>query len=171
MMMLMAMMTMTSCERDSDADLAYDLEGVWQGSIQGNYYSYRRGSNDYDTEISFTRRDSYGGTGYEIDYNYRTGRYIRNYFDWTVRNNRIILDYDDGYSVIVHDYEVYSVRGVLRLKGYFQDYDTGEDLAYFDLVKVVDSDDYYYDRYDYYSRTRGTAPDGSVSATDSVKTE
>jgi len=173
MMMLMVVMTMTSCERDEDADLAYDIEGVWQGGIVGNYYSnrYSYSTDEYDTEISFTRRNAYSGTGYEVDYNLNTRRYYRNYFDWTVRNGRIILDYDDGYSVIIRDYEVYSLRGTLRFRGYFDNYDTREQMASFNLVKVEDPNDYYYDRYSRYVRTRGVAPDGSVAETDSVITE
>ena len=102
MMMIMVAMTMTSC--DEDAMLAYDMEGVWQGTIQGNFYYDRYRSNDYDTEISFVREGSHGGTGYEIDYNYTTRRYFRNYFNWTVSNGRIIMEYDDGATVIIHDY-------------------------------------------------------------------
>ncbi len=160
-LLVMAMMTLTSCERDTDAELAYDMAGVWQGAIQGNFYYNRYRSNDYDTEISFTRRDSYGGTGYEIDYSYSDRCYYRNYFDWTVSNNRIILEYDDGYTVIIRDYEVYSMRNNLRFRGYFDDYDTKEELASFNLVKVV-NDDCYYNRYYYYTRSGGITSNDSI---------
>jgi len=160
MMMIMVAMTMTSC--DDDAMLAYDMEGVWQGTIQGNFYYDRYRSNDYDTEISFVREGSHGGTGYEIDYNYTTRRYYRNYFNWSVSNGRIIMDYDDGSTVIIHDYETYKVGGNMRFRGYFQDYHTGEDLASFNLVKVVDPNNTYDRSYRYYAYTRGIAPDGST---------
>lgn len=170
LMLLMAAVTFTSCEPDPDADLAYDIAGVWQGSIDGNFYINRYRSNSYDTEISFTRRDMYGGTGYEVDYNLDTRRYSYIDFDWTVRNNRIIIDYHDGYSVIVRDYEVYSMRGALRFRGYFDDYDTREELAHFNLVKVEDQNDSYYMRYSRYY-LRGSVPGEQVTAADSLKKE
>ena len=108
--LVMTVMTLASC--DEDRDLAYDLEGVWQGTITGNYYSYRGyASNDYDTEIMFRQPDSWskGGDGYEIDYNYETRRYTKVYFDWVVRDGKIILRYDDGQKVIIRDFETYYV--------------------------------------------------------------
>jgi len=160
MMLVMAAMTLTSC--DEDAMLAYDMEGVWQGTIQGNFYYNRYRSNDYDTEISFVREGMRGGTGYEIDYNYSTRRYYRNYFNWTVSNGRIIIEYDDGATVIIRDYDTYKVGGNMRFRGYFQDYDTGDDLASFNLIKVVEPNDTYDYSYRYYASTRGIAPDGST---------
>ncbi len=143
---IVAMTAFTGC--DSDTSLAMDLDGVWQGVIVGNYYSYRRGSNDFDTEMMFRQRGvfSNGGTGYEIDRNIGTGRYTKNYFDWSVRNGRIYLDYDDGYRVIIRDYETYWMGGHMHFRGYFDNYDTGEQMASFNLVKVESSSDYY----DYY---------------------
>lgn len=138
---LMAVLTMTgftSC--DSDVDLAYDLDGIWQGTIIGNYYYDRYGTNytDYDTEIRFYQDGAFsrGGTGYEIDRDNTTGRYTRSNFDWTVRNGRIYLSYDDGYDVIIRDYETYTMGNSMRFRGYFEDYRTGEQLASFNLVKV-----------------------------------
>jgi len=165
---LMAMMAMTSC--DDDASLAYDVDGVWQGTISGNYYYNRYRSNDYDTELSFTRRGTYGGTGYEIDYNYGTIRYYRNYFDWTVQNGKLYLDYDDGSRIIIRDYEIYSMNSNLRFRGYFDDSRTGEELAHFQLVKVVDYNNSYDYKYGYYSRMRGIKPDGAVEEGDSLHT-
>lgn len=138
---LMAVLTITaftSC--DSDVDLAYDLDGIWQGTIVGNYYYDRYGTTytDYDTEICFYQDGSFsrGGTGYEIDRDNTTGRYTRSNFDWTVRNGRIYLSYDDGYDVIIRDYETYTMGNAMRFRGYFEDYRTGEQLASFNLIKV-----------------------------------
>ena len=138
---LMAVLTMTaftSC--DSDADLAYDLDGIWQGTIVGNYYydRYHTDYTDYDTEIRFYQDGAFsrGGTGYEIDRDNTTGRYTRSNFDWTVRNGRIYLSYDDGYEVIIRDYETYTMGNTMRFRGYFDDYRTGEQLASFNLIKV-----------------------------------
>lgn len=150
LMALIAMTTMTSC--DEDAALAYDLEGVWQGTITGNYYydRYRVQSNDYDTEIMF-RQISWetGGTGYEIDRRYGSRSYSKTYFDWKVRNGKIYIEYDDGYRVIVRDFETYRMGGRMRFRGYFDNYDTGEQMAAFSLIKVEDPNSYYggYDPY------------------------
>lgn len=153
LMFLMATVTLTSCEPDTDAELAYDMAGVWQGTIQGNYYYHRYKSNDFDTEISFTRLDAYGGEGYKIDYSYSKRRYYRNYFDWTVRNNKIYLEYDDGSRVVIRDYEVYYMRGNLRFRGYLDDYDTKEELASFNLIKITDEEESYSHEY---KSTRGS---------------
>ncbi len=169
MMMLMAALTMTSCQLDEDATLAYDIEGVWQGSIDGNYYYNRYHSNAYDTEICFERRTAYSGTGYEVDYNLDTRRYTRNYFDWEIRNGSIYLDYDDNTTIVIRrDYEVYSVRGRLRFRGIFESYRTGEELASFNLFKVEDPNDYY-DRYLSPAYTRSATPDSLAVAADSLQ--
>ena len=134
---LLAMTAFTSC--DSDTMLAYDLDGVWEGTINGDYYSNHYGGyNDYDTQIMFHQRGAWGsgGTGYEIDRDNTTGRYTRSNFDWTVRNGRIYLSYDDGYDVIIRDYETYTMGNAMRFRGYFDDYRTGEQLASFNLIKV-----------------------------------
>lgn len=151
LMATVAILTLTGC--DNDAALAYDLDGVWQGTIYGDYYSYRRGSNDYDTEIMFHQYGAWGsgGNGYEIDRNRRTGRYTKNYFEWSVRNGRIHIAYDDGYHIVIRDFDTYWRGGLMRFRGYFDDYDTGEQLASFDLVKVESSSDYY----DYYYTRQG----------------
>ena len=157
--MIMAAMVMmlafTSC--DEDAALAYDLEGVWQGSIVGEYYHHRYGDNDYDTEIMFSQRGSWynGGTGYEIDRNYRTGRYTKNYFEWSVSRGRIYLRYDDGSEVVIRDFETYWMGHKMRFRGYFDDRYTGEALASFNLVKVESPNE----TYDYFYRRQAPAMD------------
>ena len=55
-----------------------------------------------------------------------------------MRNGRIYMDYNDGYRIIIHDYDLYSRGGIRRFKGIFENYDTGERLASFDLVKTND---------------------------------
>ena len=46
---LMAVLTMTSFTScDSDVDLAYDLDGIWQGTIIANYYYDRYGGTFLD---------------------------------------------------------------------------------------------------------------------------
>lgn len=141
----MAAVSLTGCT-DDDVDQAYDMNGIWQGTIEGEYYydRYHRRDGSWDTEIQFVQDGDFsrGGYGVEVDYSYSTGYSYRTSFDWEVRNGRIYLDYYDGYSVIIRDYELYSVGNGMRFRGYFDDYVTGEPLASFNLVKISDWTDY-----------------------------
>ena len=56
-----------------------------------------------------------------------------------------------NYSIIVRDYELYSVGSGMRFRGYFDNYETGESMASFNLVKVSDWTDW--------DRTRGAVGD------------
>ena len=168
-MMAVALITMTvTTACDSDVALAYDLEGVWQGTITGNYYAdrYRVTTTEYDTEIMFRQSGFESrGTGYEIDREYGSRRFTKTYFDWSVRNGRIYLDYDDGYRVVIRDFETYSMNGLMRFRGYFDNYDTGEEMASFSLVKVVDSSKYF----DYgYTNSPYYAPRSEAPSADSL---
>lgn len=140
---LMTAMTMTSC--DSDTEMAWDLNGIWSGTIYGNYYDNRYGysNDDWDTEIKFVQDGDFsrGGWGEERDWDYR-GRCTRSTFEWTVRNGRIYISYDDGYNIIIDRYDLYNRGGAMRFKGVFEDYDNGSQLASFDLVKVYEWGDY-----------------------------
>lgn len=130
---------------DDDVDQAYDMNGIWQGTIQGEYYNDRYGRDgQWDTEIQFVQDGDFsnGGYGYEEDYSYYWNRVYRSKFYWEVRNGRILLDYDDGYRIIIRDYELYSVGRGMRFRGYLDDWDTGETLASFNLVKVSDWTDW-----------------------------
>ena len=141
-MLIITALTMTSC--DEDTETAYDLDGIWQGTINGSYYQDRYGNSErWDTEIRFYQNGDFsrGGSGEERDWDYR-GRCYRSYFDWKVRNGRIYMYYDDGYNIIIDRYDLYWRGGTQRFRGYFEDYDTGEQLASFDLVKVADWYDY-----------------------------
>lgn len=142
MMVLLSALTLTSC--DEDAEMAYDLDGIWQGTINGNYYQDRYGyTENWDTEIRFYQNGDFsrGGTGEERDWNYR-GRCYSSRFDWKVRNGRIYLYYDDGYNIVIDRYDLYWRSNTQRFRGYFEDFDTGDQLASFDLVKVVDWHDF-----------------------------
>lgn len=142
--MLMALVTMvafSSC--DEDSDIAYDLDGAWSGTVVGDYYYYRYGKEyvtyqDWDTYIEFKQDSPFAtsGEGYEYDENRRTGQWSEAYFDWQVRNGKIYISYDDGTDVVIRDYEVYQTRGVMRFRGYFEDY-RGNDIASFDFIKVA----------------------------------
>ena len=53
-----------------------------------------------------------------------------------MRNGKIYISYDDGTDVVIRDYGVYQTRGVMRFRGYFEDY-RGNDIASFDFIKVA----------------------------------
>ncbi len=138
MVMAFAALSLTACD-DDDVDQAYDMNGIWQGTIEGGFYDYRFGTAaGWDTEIQFVQRGDFsrGGEGLERDYSVRTGRVVTSYFDWEVRNGKILMEYEDGLRVIIRDYELYSGRSGARFRGYFENYYTGETMASFNLVKV-----------------------------------
>lgn len=146
MMLLFAAttITFTSCETD-DEDIAYSLEGVWKGSIVSGYYNrygdYRESYTN--TQIEFYN-DPYhyaSGSGREIDYN-RYGWTDVVYFDYTVRNRNIYIDYEDGSSVAIYNWEMYNDT----FEGEFHDYYTGEWLASFRLYYVSYGWGYGYDK-------------------------
>ena len=141
-MVLLSALTLTSC--DEDTETAYDLDGIWQGTINGNYYQDRYGyTESWDTEIRFYQNGDFsrGGSGEERDWDYR-GKCYSSRFDWKVRNGRIYLYYDDGYNIVIDRYDLYWRSNTQRFRGYFEDFDTGDQLASFDLVKVVDWHDF-----------------------------
>ena len=58
----------TSC--DEDEMEAWTLDGTWTGYVE-TYYRDRWGweGSQYRTAMYFDKRNTYGGTGYEVDYN------------------------------------------------------------------------------------------------------
>ena len=138
LMMVLTMTTLTSC--DKDTMLAIDLDGIWSGTVIGDYYYDRYGlaGDVYDTEICFNQDGEFsrGGTGYQIDRNRMTRQYTRYTFEWKVSNKRIHIFYNDGYEIVIRDYEIYEVNRTLRFRGYFDDAYDGTQLASFDLVKI-----------------------------------
>ncbi|MBQ7420470.1 MAG: hypothetical protein IJV17_07030 [Prevotella sp.] len=136
---VLTMTTVTSCMTE-DEQLAWDLDGIWSGTVIGDYYYDRYGlvGDIYDTEICFYQEGDFsrGGTGYQIDRNRETRYYTRYYFDWVVRNGRIHIYYDDGYEIVIRDYEIYDVGRTTRFRGYFDDAYDGTPIATFDLVKI-----------------------------------
>ena len=138
-MAVIAIMSFSSCE-DSDTYRARTLEGTWTGYID-TYYRDRWGwsGNNYRTTMYFERRGSYGGVGYEVDYNINnpySGEYYSE-FDWEVYNGEICITYADSYSypVYIYDYDLYDDY----FEGYMDDGTWGR----------------YYDGY--YASTRGVS--------------
>lgn len=153
---------LTSCESE-DEQIVYNLEGIWRGQIQSTYYYNRYGrTTEYtDTQIEFNH-DSYGyarGRGREVDYSsYGYGEVV--YFNYTVRNGEIYLDYDDGSHIIIYNWEMYGNT----FRGEFHDYRTGEYLASFSLYRVSGGWDSSFTGYDWYddwyaSQHKGLFPD------------
>ena len=159
--LMMAMMAMTmplfsGCNEDEME--AWTLDGTWTGYIE-SYYHDRWGisGETYRTTMFFDKRNTYGGRGYEVDYNTRS-RYDDYYyceFEWTVINGEIRIRYADSWDdVYIYDYTLNS----RYFRGYMDD-GTRRDI-YFSLESdnSFDWDDYHH-RY-HYAPTRGTAPDG-----------
>ena len=141
-MLIITALTMTSC--DEDTETAYDLDGIWQGTINGSYYQDRYGNSErWDTEIRFYQNGDFsrGGSGEERDWDYR-GRCYRSYFDWKVRNGRIYMYFHDGYDVVIRDYDLYNTGSTQRFRGYFESPDGRTDLGAFSLSKVANWTDF-----------------------------
>lgn len=144
---LMAVFALSACENE-DTDTAYDLNGIWQGEIRGSYYSHRYGvtTEQWDTEIQFCQDGAFanGGWGEQRDYN-RYNRFSKCYrFDWWVNYGQILIEYSDGYRVIIRDYDLYGVGRGMRFRGYMDGYDDRNFSASFDLVKVSNWTDWDY---------------------------
>lgn len=145
LLLAMTATALTGCT-DDDVDMAYDMNGIWEGIIQGNYYHDRYGNNDYVTYIMFEQDGDFsrGGYGEERDYPSWGGRPVYSRFSWEVRNGKILIEYEDGYRVVIRDYDLYSARSGMHFRGYFDDYRTGEQLAWFDLDKTSEWPDFYW---------------------------
>ena len=135
-MVMIAMLSFTfvSCELDDD-DIAYNLEGVWEGEIRGEYFDrYGHG----------TTYNGASGSGREIDfdaYGYYTD--VVN-FRYTVENGTIYLSYSDGTDVAITHFTLWSDE----FHGEFRDYETGRYLATFRFYRVNSwRNDWRYDHY------------------------
>lgn len=134
-LLMMLTTTILSCEDD---DIAQSLDGIWEGEVATEYFSYRWGTQiDYQAvDIEFYA-DPYRyakGTGVEYDYMRNSYRYIESFFSFEVRNGRIYLDYDDGSHVAIYNYRLSNNH----FTGEFQDAITGRHLADFNFIKVSD---------------------------------
>lgn len=86
-MAFIALMSISFTSCDDDSDIAYTLDGTWEGNMLVEYGNH----NALYSVIRFDQNDGfYSGTGYWIDYykgNYWHGNnYIANHITWTVRN-------------------------------------------------------------------------------------
>lgn len=102
----------TSCDRlwqdSEDRAEARTLEGTWTGYIDTYLYDRFGVTGDsYRTSIYFERENSYGGWGYEVDYNMysRYDDYYYCEFRWEVVNGAIRIRYADSWNdVYIYDY-------------------------------------------------------------------
>ena len=173
-MLKMAMMAMAFTSCDNDENIAYTLEGTWEGNMYISSYWDGRTYNATYSEITFLR-DPYtysSGTGYWVDYySDAPWDYVANHIDWTVRNGVIYVTFiEDGDRLEIHDYRLSSNRfyGTIYENGHSVDFDlfnvTHPYTYWDDYLWGYDSwyyDSWYYDDY-YWARTRG-------NDTDSVK--
>ena len=161
MMALAAMPLFTSCdarfwEDVEDRAEARTLEGTWSGYIDTYFYDRFGISGDsYRTSMYFERENSYGGWGYEVDYN-TYSRYDDYYyceFRWEVINGAIRIRYADSWNdVYIYDY-------VLDARYFSGSMDDG---CYDRRVNFSLSYDSRFD-WDYWTRgvTRGASEDGT----------
>ena len=112
-MAMMAVTALISCEPMDDWEdrqEARTLEGNWTGRIDTYYYDrWGLAGDSYRTTMYFSREDSYGGWGYEVDYDLNS-RYTDYYyceFDWEVYNGTIRIRYADSWNdVYISDYRL-----------------------------------------------------------------
>lgn len=142
-----------SCEDDA---IAMRLDGIWEGEVAQEVWTYRGYSTTVQrVDIEFYRDPyAYGqGDGMEYDYVpvYDYHGYVRGYdvievpFDFDVRNGVIYLHYLDGSEhdrIVIRNYHLDNGH----FYGTFCSYYNGVALADFDFWKV----------YDYYSRSAGS---------------
>lgn len=113
-MALVTVTMFTSCDklwRDSeDREEAYTLEGTWTGYIDTYIYDrYGLSGDSYRTTMYFEREDSYGGWGYEVDYDMysRYSDYYYCEFEWEVYGGEIRIRYADSWNdVYIYDYSL-----------------------------------------------------------------
>jgi hypothetical protein len=153
-MALVAMLSFTfvSCEQD-DEDIAWNLEGVWEGEIRGSYYDrYGRSSTYNYAQIEFYQNpyEYASGEGREIDFSSRSYYTEVVHFRYTVQNGIIYISYDDrqGTEVAIRSYHIFDDE----FSGEFCDYYTRRPLAtfYFRRTNYWRSNWSYYDRYDWW---------------------
>lgn len=155
LMMAMTTFTMTSC--DEDDDIAYTLDGVWEGNMYMQSTWNGRVYKSSESVLQFDQ-DPYRyaqGTGRWIDYySDAPWDYYASYIDWRVINGEIqIYSRKEGVTYYISNY---------RLNGrYFEgNIDDGyNEPVYFELVKIDSRnwndydwngwhyDDYYYNGY------------------------
>lgn len=133
--------SLTSC--DEDADVAYALDGAWQGNVyvtsKWDGYTYRASYSEVQFNSGY---DS--GTGYWVDYySDAPWDYIANHIRWKVRNGNIYIHFNEENSdVVIYDYHLddYHFSGSLASNG-------SDDYISFSLQHISSPNWYSYDYY------------------------
>lgn len=142
---MIAIMSFTFVSCDEDQEIAFELDGTWEGVI------YDRYNRPFDVDFRFYQNGfSRRGTGYEYDY---PGGSIR--FSWSVENGNIYLDYADNTHVVITDYRLSS----RYLDGFLQETRSGWTRGDIHLTKVSNNP--------YDAKVQGNIVDDSE--TDSIK--
>ena len=107
---LVTMMAMvcTSCVND-DYFINRDISGFWEGEVRSEYFDWRWGETVYQyqsVEFEFVRDNSYGGHGWEIDYDRHGWKTDQIYFDYEVVDGIIFIDYEYGKDVAIDNYSI-----------------------------------------------------------------
>lgn len=133
-MAVMAMLMLTAC--DKDHEMAYYLDGIWNGQIRDNH-------DTYDVTMEFIQSNGFSrsGYGYEEDCSW-SGHLSRARFDWTVRDQCIYLHYSDGTSYVMEcNYFPRYAREGENFSGMIYNERTKENIADFYLYKRFNHDD------------------------------
>ena len=169
---IMLTCALTSCDwLTEDEDIAYTLEGTWQGEM---YIKSTWGSRTYNStysEVTFLK-DPYrysNGDGYWVDYySDAPWDYVANHITWRVDFGDIVVWFrEEGTTVRIRDYRLNNDH----FRGWLQD---GENDVKFDLIHISSPNWSYYDHwgydswYDdrYWARTRTANDDDSTAATE-----
>ncbi len=163
---IMLTCALTSCDwLTEDEDIAYTLEGTWQGEM---YIKSTWGSRTYNStysEVTFLK-DPYrysNGDGYWVDYySDAPWDYVANHISWRVDNGNIYVHFrEEGTSVVISDYRLSNSR----FSGYIAD---GDYDIHFNLTHISSPNwdryshwgyDGWYDEYYYARQTRGNGSD------------
>lgn len=110
---LAALVAMVGIFTSCDSDIAYTLEGTWEGDMFQEYYWEGTTYNPSYTQVTFLR-DPYAyssGDGYWVDYFDSwipwKNRVITNHIDWTVEGGDIYIHlFEDNIDFTIHDYHL-----------------------------------------------------------------
>lgn len=174
LMMVVSVVILASC--DEDTEVAYQLEGEWEGDMgmcyvyedYDRYGSYTTQYNAQYTNIRFFRNTMTSGYGDQVDF-YPAGPYAwRSFsFRWQVRNGNVYIDYDydDELDCVIYDYYIDYYHFGGRIGGTRFSLDKLDDFKWSDYGYIDDG--YGYGYYPY-SKTRGAETD-SISKGHIVK--
>ena len=148
-----ALFSLSSCVRDEDDRIGYDVKGHWFGDMDMFFNDERAQGSEIEFKNTGWGYDR--GTGVEVDY-YRFHA-VTNYFNWRVVNRVIYLTFEDeDLDCAIVDYSL----GYDYFRGFIADYHTLENQTPFNLRNydrywneygyAYNYNNYYNDYYDYY---------------------